>query len=128
MNKFPKQERLTSQREIALLFSRKCSRSVSIYPLRLVWCESIYDLHPEIPIKVGFIIPKKRIKKAVLRNKIKRRIKEAYRHMKPELYAFLKQKELHISMVIIYTGSSPEDYHSIHEKLTQLIQKLQAAV
>jgi ribonuclease P protein component len=71
-----KQERLKSSKLIDRLF--KDGKSFGIYPLRLVWLET--DLpQAGVWVQTGFTVPKRRFAKATARNRIKRKVREAYR-------------------------------------------------
>jgi len=102
-SKFRKSERLVSQKLINELFSKSGSHSMVAFPLR-----AVYTLHPTTlkdqslkflrpcgskrpkverkvqssNIKILISVPKKRFKHAVDRNRVKRQIREAYRHNK----------------------------------------------
>lgn len=65
------------------------SRSFSIFPLRVVWLPAEeLDVQASILISVS----KRRFKRAVKRNRIKRQIREAYRLNKQILLAPLTEK------------------------------------
>lgn len=76
-NTFLKEERLCNKREIDSLF--RTGSSFLVYPFRIV-----YQIKPgtaTLP-KVLISVSKKRMKRAVDRNKVKRKSREAYRQLK----------------------------------------------
>ena len=78
MNKFYKEERLCSKKSLDLLF--KNGSSFLLYPFRITYL-FIDEVHP-YPAQVVINVAKKRYKRAVDRNLIKRRTREAYRLQK----------------------------------------------
>jgi len=75
-------------------------------------------------------VPKRLFKKAVDRNLLKRRIREAYRLNKKGLHELVLRKDLKLILVIQYKHREIEGYHSIEEALLiglkKLAQKLDA--
>ena len=82
---FSKRERLVSQRLIDLLFGQSASRSLAAFPLRVVYCLRHREAGSE-PVQLLISVPKKRFHHAVDRNRVKRQVREAYRHRKQTLY------------------------------------------
>lgn len=77
-----KVERLKSKKLIGKLFEE--GSSLKVYPFKLIYLK-ISDT-TDIPIQAAFSVPKRRFKKAVDRNRIKRLLKEAYRLEKQVVY------------------------------------------
>jgi ribonuclease P protein component len=69
-------------------------------------------------------VPKRNIRKAVLRNKIKRRIREAYRKNKNQ-FLTVKEQEANFSIIFIYTAKEEIPYQEIETKIIQILQRLQ---
>ncbi|MFD1094528.1 ribonuclease P protein component [Salegentibacter chungangensis] len=74
-----KSEKLKSKKVIEELFTR--GRSVKKYPVKLVYLP-LSTTEENIPTKSGFSVPKKIVKTAVKRNRIKRLMREAFRKNK----------------------------------------------
>ena len=70
-------------------------------------------------------VPRKRYKKAVDRNCLKRRIKEAYRLNKHVLDHSTTD---YLLIGYIYIGKEILDYHLIAEKLKQSLQRLKEVI
>jgi len=134
-NKFHRNERLKSRKEIGRLFG-KAGRSLSSYPLRLVYVEA-EEIRGTFPYQVAFVVPKRRFKKAVDRNLIKRRVLEAFRLQKQLIGAHTQvQSEAQgkqwapparqLALMFIYTGKEAMPQAYIERKMTKLLSQLAA--
>ena len=121
MNKFPKSEILRNKATIKELFAE--GHSFNCFPLRVIYLIKP-RLHQSDGTQVLFTVPRRSFKKAVDRNTIRRRIKEAYRLNKQ----VLKQPDSKVYLQIgyIYIGKKIEDYQTIADKLKQSLKRLTA--
>lgn len=117
---FRKKERLCSKKIIGNLF--RDGNSFALFPFRIYW--QITTSEQLSPARIAISIPKKKFKKAVDRNLIKRRIKEAYRKNKQNLYFDLKRKNLNIAFILIYLAHDLMTYPELEEKMILTLQKL----
>jgi ribonuclease P protein component len=118
---FTKEERLCSQKQIELLFNN--SSSFILYPFRFVWTSQTLADAP-YPAEIAISVPKKRFKRAVDRNKIKRHIREAYRKNKGELfYPFLSQQHIKLSFILIYVSNELFTAVDMEKKLILCLNK-----
>ena len=113
--KFTKEERLNSEKAIKELFDK--GSSFFLHPFK-----TLHTATPEEPVnKVLISVSKRKIKKAVDRNLIKRRIKEAYRLHKHLLES---QNLGKVSIAFIYIASDILPYQVIEEKLILSLDRL----
>ena len=121
---YPKSEKLKSKKTIDLLFSK--GKSVSKYPLRLVYVESDFDISEsrdfgaEQKIKMGVSVSKKYFKHAVDRNYFKRLLREAYRLNKHVLIDHLEKPH---AFMFFYQSNDRLSYQEIETKTIQLFDK-----
>lgn len=113
---YPKNERLKSKTTIGLLFSE--GKSVSKYPLRLVYREAEAD--SEEKIKMGVSVSKKYFKRAVDRNYFKRVLRETYRLNKHLIWDNAEQP---YSLMFFYQTKDKLSYEEINTKTIQLFEK-----
>ena len=117
---YPKTEKLKSKTTIDLLFSK--GKSVSKYPLRLVFVESDYGIPEDSDqkLKMGVLVSKKYFKHAVDRNYFKRVLRETYRLNKHILVDNLDKK---YAFMFFYQTKERLSYQEIHTKTIQLFEK-----
>ncbi|MCL7989048.1 ribonuclease P protein component [Sphingobacterium sp. lm-10] len=122
MNTFKKEERLCSVRLIQSLFHS--GSSFVVYPFRVVCHFEDRDVGSA---QVLISVSKRRFKLAVTRNRIKRRMREAYRLEKSAtLYPFVEKRNLYLAFALQYIGRPEEATVSLlREKLITVFKKLQ---
>jgi ribonuclease P protein component len=103
---FSKKERLCKRELIESLFSDPSKGHIHEPPFRLIWKK--FDAVSDYPAQIIFIIPRKNIHKAVIRNTLKRKMREGYRIRKHTLYAVLNSLNLRILIACIYSGKDPK--------------------
>ena len=115
---YPKSEKLKSKTTIDLMFRE--GKSVSKYPLRLVYAKSTFGENPEF--KMGVSVSKKYFKKAVDRNYFKRVLRETYRLNKQLLRENLQEP---YSFMLLYQTKDRLSYEEINQKTIALFEKFQ---
>jgi len=98
---FKKNERVSGKKEIDWLF--KQGDAFISYPLRIVYVKQKPLPEPTVAILVS--VPKKKFKRAVQRNRMKRLIKEAYRLNKTALIRHCQEKESSLLIAFLYIGN-----------------------
>ena len=115
--KLPKSEKLHSFGAIRRLFTE--GRGGFVYPLRyVVYAESAEEMSAEIL----FSTPKKFLKRANKRNKVRRRMREAYRLNKESLLASDHPRQ--IQAALIYSSKEVVDYKTIENATKRILEIL----
>lgn len=117
---FKKKERLSSKLIAEALFEN--AKFINAYPFRFSYIS--YDFSDDIPGQVMFIVSKRRLKKAVDRNRAKRLMREAYRKQKHRIYSFNNRK---YAMALSFIGKEELTFTNAEKALEKIIQKFQIA-
>ena len=117
---FKKEERLCSQKTIGDILSS--GESFLSYPLKVVFQKS--NLSQGYDIQAAFSVSKRNFKRAVKRNLLKRRMREAYRLNKPGFYDELATKELHIALMFVFIGKDLVEFSVIEKAMISAFKKI----
>lgn len=121
----PKRERLCARKDIDALFGGE-GRAMTSFPIRAVYAKAVADSHsPAAQMMVS--VPKKHIRHAVGRNRIKRQVREAYRLNKPLLSGALdvltaQGRCLHIAF--IWLDDRQRTSEDVTRHITALLQRI----
>ena len=115
---FKKEERLKGKKRIADLF--ETGQAMLSYPVKVVFMEM--DKEDAKVVKAGFSVSRKNFRRAVDRNLLKRRMREAYRLNKPEFYIRLNGKLF--AMMFIYVAKEILPYANIEKGIKNLLNRL----
>lgn len=115
---FRKNERLCSKKIIDRLFVQ--GKSVFVFPVKIVYLET--ELLSEYPVQAAFSVGKRNFKRAVQRNLIKRRMREAYRLNKSKFYEEIGEKQ--VAVFFIFTGKTILEYQQIETAIKKGMKKL----
>lgn len=110
-----KNQRLKSELQIRALFAS--GKSFVAYPLRVVFspCE-------DTGVRIMVSVPKRLFKRAVKRNLLKRRIREAYRLQQASFSNILPEQGLHIAFAYIAPEILP--YDSMEHAMKKAVGKI----
>lgn len=113
-----KKEKLCSPTAIDALFARSGGASAALsYPLRAVWRRR-EERRAECPQFV-VIVPKKRVRHAVDRVALRRRIREAYR-----LNRTLLEGAGRVDIAFVWVGETTGRYSSIERAMQRLLRRV----
>jgi len=115
---FTKIERLSSTKAIDDLFAN--GKSKTQFPFKLIYKKAEFE--SPFPVRVMFVVPKKKHKRANKRNDIKRRMREVYRLHKHTLYEALNTQK--IDLMFICLSNEELEYAAIEKSMLQLMETL----
>lgn len=122
-NKFPKQEKLCGTKRIDKLFAQ--GDSFIAYPLRVIYLiQTLENDGEESSISVLVTVSKKKFKRAVKRNRVKRLVREAYRLNKVSFQLLLKDNSKKMDIAFIYLKTELPDYKEIEQAILKTISVL----
>jgi ribonuclease P protein component len=113
---FPRSERLKHKKAIAALFSG--ADGFFAYPLRVQFA---LLPHPTPELKVAFTVSRRKFRRAVDRNHLRRQMREAWRHQSPSLREAVLAHSCGIHLMLLYTGR-PED--ADHANIYAAVKKI----
>ncbi len=116
-NRLPKSEKLRSFGAIRRLFTE--GRGAFVYPFRYVVYAETAD---EMSAEILFSTPKKFLKRANKRNKVRRRMREAYRLNKDILLSSDSPRQMQVA--IIYSAKEVLDYNTIENATKRILENL----
>ena len=127
-NTLRKSERLDKKKVIEKMFAGG-SRSFSVFPLRVVYLP-VEEL--EAPVSILVSVSKRRFKRAVKRNRVKRQIREAYRKNKSllvdmnkhGLLAVLTEKKCRLAVAFIYLSDQLVDSSVIEDRMKTALARI----
>ncbi|PHQ57223.1 MAG: ribonuclease P protein component [Lutibacter sp.] len=111
-----KEEKLKSKKAIEHLFVE--GYRIKSHPFQLIFLQKEHNA--EFPIKVGFAVPKRTVKLAVNRNRIKRLMREVYRKNKQLFSENLSEKYL---FMLIYSAHTEVNYIDLELSIKKICTK-----
>ena len=118
-NTLRKDERLRGERVISNLFDS--GQSFFQAPYKVFWIKnSAKDLYP---CRFAVSVPKKRFKRAVKRNLIKRRTREVFRTNKQILNAAVTDGQ-QVHLIVIYAFDNILPYIELNEAMKKILKRI----
>jgi ribonuclease P protein component len=117
---FAKTERIFLQREIDRVFD--AGTAFTAYPLRVVYVAE--KPLSDVPFSILVSVAKKRFKRAVKRNRVKRLIRESYRLNKNLLWESHTASGKSLLIAFIYIGNTVCDFSTMEEAMKKALVRL----
>jgi ribonuclease P protein component len=134
---YQKADKLKSRKQTQFLFAK--GQSMNAFPIKLIYTiESLEQLNNQLPnspypivqikelgqLQAGVGAPSRTFRKAVLRNRVKRLLREGYRLEKPAFLANTTLQGSRINLFFLYTDANVLSQAEIQEKIKQLLSRL----
>ena len=120
---FRKYERLYLKKQIDAVFKK--GKQMRVFPF---FVRFLVTDDSDFIAKVLFVVPKKKFKRAVKRNRIKRLMREAYRLNKHQFYECLQKNDKKVLLSISYFQDKLPDYETIDNSITEIFSKICASI
>lgn len=111
--RFRKAERLHAKKEIDLLFREGKYLRQGCLGARYVFLGNSDWPHAKYMV----VVPKKRLRKAVQRNRIKRQLRESIRSRKENPNTALAASNKRLHLAVIYLGGFPADFDRLNRSM-----------
>lgn len=123
---FSKLEKLTSKKTIEDIYEK--GLKIKSYPFILNYIEIGEEKKVDFQVQIVIAVPKRKVKLAVKRNRLKRQIREAYRLNKSGLVDEVIHQNKKLALFLVYIGKEKESYAFIEKKLTLLLSELKQKI
>lgn len=121
MSGFPREERLKEKLLVAKLFAK--GSSIVEFPVRMLWYMDSNEDHPGIKLLVS--VPKKKVRKAVSRNLIKRKMRESYRLNCSSLRDTILKNNRSLILGLVFIGDTGTDLNLLDSKIILTLLRLE---
>lgn len=111
---FPKKEKLKNKKLFETLFSE--GKNLREFPLKLIYTKTTFE--DGTAVKVAVVAPKKKYRRAVDRNRIKRLLRETYRLNKPLVFNNI---EGNFAFIFLYLGNTMPSYDEVDKAMKELL-------
>lgn len=122
-NTFTKAERITKKKLVDQLFAGG-NHSMAAFPLRAVYMPLAADSQPAT-VAILISVPKRRLRHAVDRNRMKRQIRQAYRTQKHALTQTLDARGLRLALAFVCIGNAPCTSQQVERSVRRILRRIQ---
>ena len=121
---FNKSQRLKGHTDIRALFDK--GEKIKVFPLTVFYLLEIRkdSLNMGSPLKMGVAVGTRNFKRAVDRNLLKRRVREAYRLQNEELKQRLLTSPFDLNLFFVYGDNQINEYATISSAVKKMLEKL----
>tara|TARA_R110001583_G_scaffold35585_3_gene118234 strand:+ start:41025 stop:41411 length:387 start_codon:yes stop_codon:yes gene_type:complete len=116
-----KDEKLKSKKAIEQLFAE--GSRIKSFPLQLIYLKTTH--HSEALVQAGFTVPKRAVKLAVDRNRIKRIMREVYRKNK---HLFSENLKEHYVFMFIYMTNKELKHDDLELSIKNISEKFSTKI
>ena len=116
---FRKHERLSGRDRLKLVATE--GKVVKEFPFRLVGL--LMPLDTPAQAQVAFAVPKRNVRLAVHRNRVKRHMREAFRLNKHRWYERLQQAGNQCAWLLIFQGTGPLPWEESSRKISRIFNR-----
>jgi ribonuclease P protein component len=116
---FPKRERLTGALRIQDVATT--GLAVSEPPFRLIG--KTMALRSPVPLQVAFAVPKRHLPLAVDRNRMRRRMREAYRLLKAPIHERLRGDGVQCAWLFVFQGKECIAFDTTERKISRAMDR-----
>jgi ribonuclease P protein component len=121
--RFPKSERIVSQKLIDKLFCKTGSHSMVAFPVRVVYRSDEAAQQPAPNTQVLISVPKRKLRHAVDRNRVKRQIREAYR-LNKDLIGNDASSGMALSIAFVWLSDRVETSEIVASRIKALLKRI----
>jgi ribonuclease P protein component len=116
---FRKHERLTGRDRVKQVATT--GQVVKLPPFRLIGL--LMPLDTVAPAQVAFAIPKRHVRLATQRNRMRRLMRETYRLEKHRWYDRLREAGVQCAWLLVFQGAAPLPWAEAREKITRTFDR-----
>lgn len=119
-----KAERICSTKLIDAIFNSGAGRSMTAWPVRMVYMP-IEPVNGEPCVQIMVSVSKRFFKHAVDRNRVKRQLREAYRHNKHIITGAFPTININgLALVFIWSTGEKKTSQEVEAQMKKLLQRL----
>lgn len=119
-----KEERICSKKLIEELFTGGKSHSMTSYPVRLIYMQRERKETGNPPAVILVSVPKRHLKRAVDRNRVKRQIREAYRKNKALMTLKLDEDMQQLVIAFVWLDNKVFFTNRVEQCIVNLLTRL----